>query len=321
MRNCVNPGSMPFDRETILAAERIIRPFIRRTPVLDAAPSDFGIVSGSLTLKLEMLQHTGSFKVRGAFANLLMRPIPTAGVVAASGGNHGVAVAYAAGRLDIPATIFVPDIASPTKIGLIKASGARLVIAGNRYADALAASERFVADEGGLPVHAFDQYETLLGQSTIGVELEEDRPAVDTLLVAVGGGGLIAGIASWYGRRVRIIAVEPELAPTMTTAFAEGRPSDAEAGGIAADSLAPKQIGSLVFPIVRETVDTIILVSDDEVRAAQKALWNTARIVAEPGGAAAMAALLAGKYVPSRNEWVAVLVCGANTVAVDFSRT
>ncbi len=309
------------DAEAIRAAGRLIAPHVRHTPNLSVAPSDFGIRADALILKLEVLQHTGSFKVRGAFANLMMRDIPQAGVVAASGGNHGVAVAFAARRLNIPATVFVPRIASPAKIKLIGELGAHLVIAGDRYAEALAASEAFIRDHGGMPVHAFDQRETLLGQGTIGLELEMDAPEIDTLLVAVGGGGLIGGIAAWYGGRTKIVAVEPELAPTLERALAAGRPVDAAAGGLAADSLAPRRIGALTFPIARRYVDQVVLVTDDEIAGSQRALWDTARVVAEPGGAAAMAALLSGRYRPGPGERVAVLICGANTTAVDFSRT
>ena len=304
----------------IRIAEGLIRPYIRRTPVLEVAPSDFGVEAGRLILKLEMLQHTGSFKARGAFANLLMRTVPPAGVVAASGGNHGAAVAYAANRLGHPATIFVPGIASRAKIALIRQLGAALVVGGDRYADVLAASEAFLAERGGLPVHAFDQVETLLGQGTLGLELEAQEPGIDTLLVAVGGGGLISGIASWYAGRIKIVGVEPDKAPTLFRALEAGHPVPAEAGGVAADSLAPPQIGRLAFPIARQYVDHVVLVTDEEIVAAQKSLWNTTRIVAEPGGAAAAAALLSGRYRPARDERVAVLVCGANTTAVDFDR-
>ena len=311
---------MPAFSDSIRAAERLIRPYVRRTPVMDLAPADFGIEAGRLLLKLEMLQHTGSFKVRGAFANLLMRPVPSAGVVAASGGNHGVAVAYAAKRLGVPATIFVPSVSSRAKIALIRGLGAELVIGGDRYADALAASEAFLAERGGLPIHAFDQAETLFGQGTVGLELEEDAPGIDTLFVAVGGGGLIAGISAWYGGRIKIIGVEPVLAPTLARAMEAGRPVPAAAGGIAADSLAPAQIGQLTFPVAQQHVDRVVLVTDEEIVAAQKTLWDTCRIVAEPGGAAAAAALLSGRYRPAAQERLAVLVCGANTTAVDFDR-
>jgi threonine dehydratase len=306
----------PITRERIAATEAAIRRFVRRTPLVETDMSDFGLPPGPLTFKLEMLQHSGSFKARGAFANLLLRDVPAAGVVAASGGNHGVAVAYAAQQLKVPATIFLPDITSPAKAELIRHYGARLVFAGTRYADALAASEAHVAQTGAMPVHAFDQTETLLG--TVGLELEQDAPDIDTLLVAVGGGGLIGGIAAWYGGRIKIAAVEPEQAPTLHAALAAGRPVDAPAGGLAADSLAPRRVGELMFSIARANVAGVVLVSDDAIRQAQSALWSGLRVVAEPGGAAAFAALLSGRYRPSPGERVAVLICGANTTAVNF---
>ena len=308
----------PITRERITATEAAIRRYVRRTPLLEADMADFGLPPGPLTFKLEMLQHSGSFKARGAFANLLLREIPAAGVVAASGGNHGAAVAYAAQRLKVPATIFVPDITSPAKAELIRSYGARLVTAGSRYADALAASETHVAETGAMPIHAFDQAETLLGQGTVGMELEQDAPVIDTLLVAVGGGGLIGGIAAWYGGRIKIVAVEPEAAPTLHAALAAGEPVDAAAGGIAADSLAPRRVGKLMFAIARTGVAEAVLVSDDAIRQAQAALWSKLRVVAEPGGAAAFAALLCGGYRPAADERVAVLLCGANTTAVKF---
>jgi threonine dehydratase len=218
----------------------------------------------------------------------------------------------------VPATIFVPDITSPAKAELIRNCGARLVIAGSRYADALTASEAHLAVTGALPVHAFDQAETLLGQGTVALELEQDAPDLDTLLVAVGGGGLIGGIAAWYGGRIKIVAVEPEAAPTLHAALAAGEPVDAPAGGIAADSLAPRRVGELMFEIARTTIAEVALVSDDAIRQAQAALWSALRVVAEPGGAAAFAALLSGRYRPASDERVAVLICGANTTAVKF---
>ncbi|WP_018318810.1 threonine/serine dehydratase [Bradyrhizobium sp. WSM2793] len=311
-------ATMDITRERIAATEAVIRPHIRRTPLLRADLADFGLPAAPLTFKLEMLQHSGSFKARGAFANLLLRQVPQAGVVAASGGNHGAAVAYAAQRLGIPATIFVPDITSPAKAERIRGYGAKLVIAGSRYADALAASEAHVAQTGALAVHAYDQAETLLGQGSVGLELEQDAPGIDTLLVAVGGGGLIGGIAAWYAGRTRIVAVEPEQSPTLHAAFAAGAPVDAPAGGIAADSLAPRRVGELMFPVARAHVERVVLVSDDAIRQAQAALWSRLRLVAEPGGAAAFAAVLSGRYRPATGERVAVLLCGANTNAVNF---
>ena len=305
-------------RDRITETERLIRPYIRHTPVVRVDLADFGLAARPVDLKLELLQHSGSFKARGAFTNLLTRPVPRAGVVAASGGNHGAAVAFAAMRLNVPATIFVPSVTSPAKAERIRGYGAELVIAGERYADALAASEAFVKDRGGLAIHAFDQPETLLGQGTVGLEIEADLPAIDTLLVAVGGGGLIGGVAAWFAGRIKIVAVEPEGSPTLYRAFEAGHPVDAETGGIAADSLAPKRVGALMFPFAQAFIDRSILVSDDDIRQAQQALWDTVRIVAEPGGAAAFAALLSGKYAAAPGERIAVLVCGANTTAVRF---
>ena len=308
----------PITRERIAETETTIRPYVRRTPLVRLGGSDFGLSLQSLTFKLEMLQHSGSFKARGAFANLLLRKTPEVGVVAASGGNHGVAVAFAAQRLNVPATIFVPDITSPAKAEAIRNYGANLVFAGSRYADALIASEAHIAKSGAMAIHAFDQAETLLGQGTVGLELEQDAPEIDTLLVAVGGGGLIGGIAAWYGSRIKIVAVEPESAPTLHAAFAAGHPVDAPAGGIAADSLAPRRVGELMFAIARNHVSQVTLVTDDAIREAQAALWSKLRVVTEPGGAAAFAALLSARYQPSKRERVAVLLCGANTTAVRF---
>jgi threonine dehydratase len=298
----------------------VITPHIRRTPVIEVDAGDFGVSVPTLALKLESLQHAGSFKARGAFTNLLTRQLPEAGVVAASGGNHGAAVAFAAMKRKVPAKIFVPSVASPAKIQQITDYGADLVVGGERYAEALAASETWVARSGAMPIHAFDQVETLLGQGTVGVELESQAPHLTTLLVAVGGGGLIAGISAWYQGRIKIVGVEPEKAPTLTRALEAGRPVDAEAGGIAADSLAPRRVGELVFPIIRRHIGSTVLVSDGAIREAQRSLWKTLRIVAEPGGAAAMAALISRRYVPGASERVGVLICGGNTTAVDFDR-
>src|SRR5579872_3325623 len=308
-----------IERDDIIATERAIRPYIRRTPVVELDGADLGVSGVPLTLKLEQLQHSGCFKARGAFTNLLARSVPAAGVVAASGGNHGAAVAYAAQRLGVPAKIFVPSVASPAKIARIRGYGVALEVGGDLYADALAASEAWIARSGALAVHAFDQRETLLGQGTLGLELEAQAPALDTLLVGVGGGGLIGGIAAWYAGRIKIVGVEPEAAPTLTKALAASRPVDAEAGGIAADSLAPRQVGQLMFPIAQRHVAAVVLVPDAAIVAAQAALWDVLRIVAEPGGAAATAALITGGYRPRAGERVGVVICGGNTIAVDFA--
>jgi threonine dehydratase len=214
----------------------------------------------------------------------------------------------------------VPTVSSPAKIARIRAYGAELVVGGDRYADALAASQAFAARSGALPVPAFDQEETLLGQGTIGLELALQAPDLDTLLVSVGGGGLVGGIAAWCAGTPRVVGVEPETAPTLTRALAAGKPVDAEAGGIAADSLAPRRVGELMFPIARAHVARVVLVADAAIRRAQEALWECLRVVAEPGGAAAFSALLDRAYVPQPGERVGVVVSGGNTTAVDFGR-
>jgi threonine dehydratase len=311
---------MDITRSDIEAAAATIAPHVRRTPVIEVDGADFGLAAGvRLVFKLEYLQHSGSFKARGAFLNMLTREVGAAGVCAASGGNHGAAVAFAAQRLGIPATIFVPTVASAAKIEQIRSYGADLRIGGDRYADALAASLVHIAGSGALPIHAYDQRETLLGQGTVGREFEADAPALDAVLVAVGGGGLVGGIAAWYAGRTPVVAVEPELAPTLHDALAAGRPVDAPAGGVAADSLAPRRVGELMFPIAQKHVGTSVLVGDDAIVAAQQALWRVLRIVVEPGGAAALAALLSGRWQPAPGSRVGVLLCGANTTAVKWS--
>jgi threonine dehydratase len=306
-------AALSIDRASIERARELIDTHIRTTPTVTTAASDFDLPCRTLTFKLEQLQHSGSFKARGAFVNLLSRAVPAAGVVAASGGNHGVAVAYAAMRTRIPATIFVPAVASPAKIERIREYGAELRIVGERYADALAESERWVGETGALAVHAFDQKETVLGQATLALEFAGQAPGLDTILVPVGGGGLIAGVSAWYAGSTRIVGVEPMLAPTLSEALKAGQPVDAPAGGIAADSLAPRRVGGLVFPILRAFVERVVLVSDEQIRLAQNTLWNALRIVAEPGGATAFAALQSAGYKPEPHERVGVIVSGGNT--------
>jgi threonine dehydratase len=304
-------------RDDIRGTYGTIRPYLRRTPVIGV---DLGALTGSgpgavqptLTLKLEQLQCAGSFKARGAFTNLLLRDVPAAGVVAASGGNHGVAVAYAAHRLGVPAKIFVPTVSAPAKIQRIRDLGADLVVGGDRYAEAYEAAEEWVANSGALSVHAFDQRETILGQGTLALELAEQAEAIDTVLVPVGGGGLIAGTAAYFADTVRVIGVEPDGAPTLTRARAKGEPVDAPAGSIAADALAPKRVGDLVFPITQAYVDDVVLVDDDSIRQAQRALWQALRIAAEPAAVVGVAALLSGAYKPAGDEHVAVVISGAN---------
>jgi threonine dehydratase len=310
--------SLALNRADIARVYPVIAPHIRRTPVVEISGVDIGLRPFPLTLKLEQLQHAGSFKTRGAFANLLTRQPPKAGVVAASGGNHGAAVAYAAMRLGLPARIFVPTVSSPAKIDRIRAYGADLTVIGERYAEALAASLEWSKTSGAMPVHAFDQIETLAGQGTLALELSQQAPELDTVLVAVGGGGLIGGIAAWYESTTRVVAVEPEGAPTLADALKAGQPVDAPTGSIAADSLAPRQVGELMFPIAQVHVARVVLVTDDAIRMAQRMLWDALRLVAEPGGCTAFAAILSGAYQPGEDERVGVVVSGANTTAVRF---
>jgi threonine dehydratase len=295
-------------RKEILATYDTIRPWIRRTPVVELELGELP----SVTLKLEQLQCAGSFKARGAFANLLLREVPAAGVVAASGGNHGVAVAYAANRRGVPARIFVPTVSAPAKMERIRQLGAELVVTGDRYADALAAAQDWVASSGAMSVHAFDQRETLLGQGTLGLELARQTEQLDTVLVAVGGGGLIGGVAAWFGGATRVIGVEPDGAPTLTLARAAGQPADAPAEGVAADALAPRRVGELMFPIAQAYVEDVVLVDDDAILSAQRVLWQTARIAAEPAASVGIAALLTGAYKPAPGEHVTVVISGAN---------
>lgn len=309
---------MSIDRAAIAELAPRLRPYVRTTPILRTSGADFGLADEALVFKLELMQHTGSFKTRGAFAHLLGQTIPPAGVVAASGGNHGAAVAYAAHRLGHPARIFVPTVSSPAKQARMREYGAELVVSGERYAEALAASRTWATRSGALEVHAFDAPATLLGQGSLGLELEAQAD-LDTLLVAVGGGGLIGGLAAWYAGRVKLVAVEPVTAPTLARALAAGRPVDAPAGGIAADSLAPARVGELMFPLAQAHVAAAVLVEDDAIAAAQQRLWQVLRVAAEPGGAAAFAALLSGAYRPVPGERVGVLVCGGNTDAVAFT--
>jgi threonine dehydratase len=299
------------------AAERL-RGHVRVTPVIEVDGADFGLPGVQLVFKLEFLQHSGSFKARGAFTHLLTQAVPAAGVVAASGGNHGAAVAYAAQQLGLPATLFVPGICPPAKLAQIAAFGAQLHVVGERYADALAASQQWQQAHGALAIHAYDQLHTLLGQATVAHEFDAQAPTLDAVLVAVGGGGLIGGMAAWYRGRTPLVGVEPAAAPTLTHALAAGHPVDAPAGGVAADSLAPKQVGALMFPLAQQHVATTVLVSDEAILQAQRELWRVLRVVVEPGGATALAALLSGAWPARPGQRVGVLLCGANCDAVRF---
>lgn len=302
--------TLPVTPDDIRAAHARIAPHIRRTPTWTLR-GVFGH-EGPTCLKLEFLQHAGSFKARGAFNNLLGESVPAAGVAAASGGNHGAAVAYAARSLGHPATIFVPEIASRAKVEAIRRLGADIRIGGPRYADALFACGLHIAATGALSVHAYDTEPTIAGQGTVAIEWEEDSGGLHTVLVAVGGGGLIAGIGAYLGDRVRVVGVEPAGSCALHAALEAGAPVDVDVHSIAADSLGARSAGRLVTEIALSQVDHVALVTDDAITAAQRLLWRDFRIATEPGGAAALAALLSGAYVPAKGERVGVLLCGSN---------
>ena len=266
-----------------------------------------------VTLKLELLQHAGSFKSRGAFNTLLQASVGHGGVATASGGNHGAAVAYASRQLGHKAKIFVPEISSPAKVSRIASYGAEVVQKGANYSEALALCEAWIATSGATSVHAYDAEATLEGQGTLGRELEEQAPGLDTLLVAVGGGGLIGGIAAWYQSGVKIVGVEPQTCNTLHAAMAAGERVAVKPSGLATDSLGASTVGKLMFEIARDHIAQVTLISDDDIRNAQRHLWREMQLVTEPGGAAAFAALLSGAYKPQKGERVGVVVCGANT--------
>jgi threonine dehydratase len=301
--------------DAIRRAHERIAPWIRRTPLMRGEGAAFG--AKELVLKLELHQHAGSFKTRGAYNHLLSRAVPASGVTAASGGNHGVAVALAARRLGHPARVFVPEISSPVKVAAIRAQGADVVVGGARYADAQAACDAYANASGALLIHPFDAVETLEGTGTVALEWEEDAtrlglPAIDTVLVAAGGGGLVAGMAAYWLRRVRVVAVEPEGSCCLRAALEAGHPVDVTVESVAADSLGARRTGDLVFAVAREAVDRVVLVPDDAITLAQRTLWSDYRIASEPGGAAAFGALVSGRYLPEAGERVGVLVCGGN---------
>jgi threonine dehydratase len=309
------PAPLPVTRADIEAAAERIAGHVRRTPLLEGDPGLAG--DASVSLKLELLQHAGSFKSRGAFNTLLSKPVPPSGVAAASGGNHGVAVALAAKRLGHKARIFVPEISPAVKVAAIRAHGAEAVVGGSRYADAQEACNRYAAETGALLVHPYDAVPTLAGQGTTALEWDEDLSALglaplDTVLVAVGGGGLIAGMAAWWEGRVKVVGVEPEGSRCLHAALEAGEPVDVPVESIAGDSLGARRVGTLAFAVARQAIDHVALVPDDAIRAAQQRLWRDWRLLAEPGGAAALAALLTGAYSPAPGERVGVLLCGSN---------
>jgi threonine dehydratase len=303
---------MAIDRADVEAARTRIDGRVRVTPVLEAGPGAFGL-DAPVVLKLELLQFTGSFKPRGAFNRMLAAEVPEAGVIAASGGNFGLGVAYAARELGHRAEIFVPETSPTVKAERVRAQGADVTIVPGYYADALEVCETRAAETGALFMHAYDQPEVAAGQGTIAIELAAQVPHADTVLVAVGGGGLIAGIAAWYAGDARVVGVEPVACPTLTMALEAGEPVDAPVGGVASDSLGPKRAGAIATEVAKRHVDRVVLVTDEAIVEAQRRLWVDARLIAEPGGAAALAALVEGAYRPEPDERVVMLVCGANT--------
>jgi threonine dehydratase len=292
----------------IEAATARVEGHVVRTPVMTST----ALWDRPLALKLEQMQHTGSFKARGAFNTLLSAAVPEGGVVAASGGNHGAAVAFAAARLGIPAQIFVPEIAGPAKIALIERTGAGLTVVPGEYADALAMAERWEAERGAMQIHAYDAPATLAGQGTCLAEWEAQGLEADTLLIAVGGGGLIGGALAWNAGRRKIVAVEPMGCNTLSAALEANRPVDIGVSGVAANALGARRIGTLCYDLARANGTRVAQVPDGAIVEAQQALWQSHRILVEPAGACALAALRWGVYVPEPDERVAVLVCGGN---------
>ncbi|PLS22879.1 threonine/serine dehydratase [Neptunicoccus cionae] len=299
----------------ITAAYQRVAPHVLRTPVLEI--DGFGL-GYPVSLKLEQVQHTGSFKARGAFNTLLSLDVPKAGLVAASGGNHGAAVAYAAQKLGHRAKIFVPELAGPAKIALIERCGADLEVVGGVYANALTAAQAYEAETGAMQVHAYDANPTVAGQGTVALEWEEQGLDADTVLIAVGGGGLIGGAMAWLGKRRKIVAVEPVLAPTLNAALAAGEPTQVDVSGVAANALGAGKIGQICFDLARETQVESVLVPDDAILTAQAALWKETRQLVEPAGATALSALMCGAYKPAPGEKVAVLLCGSNLTEDPF---
>ena len=303
---------MPVPRQDILAAAARIEGRVRRTPVVALEAGAFGL-DAPVTLKLELLQRTGSFKLRGACNRMLAGDVPAEGVIAASGGNFGIATAYAARSLSHRAEVFVPDTSPAVKVDRLRELGADVRLVPGYYADALEASTRRAAETGALFLHAYDQPEVVAGAGTIGIELDEQAPDADTIVVPVGGGGLIAGIASWAAGTRRVVGVEPEACPTLSAALSAGEPVDVEVGGVAADSLGSRRAGRIAVETAGRFVERVALVTDDAIREAQRALWGEVRVVAEPGGAAGLAALLSGAYRPEPGERLVVVISGANT--------
>jgi len=302
--------------DDIRRAGDLVAARVRRTPVIDVQ-----VAGHAVTLKLELLQHAGSFKVRGAFTSVLSAPTRPSTLVAGSGGNHGLAVAYVGHALGIGTRIFVPQTAPAMKVNAIAALGADVVEEGTTYAEAHEASQEAVGRPGVLALHAYDSWGTVTGQGTLGLEISEQVPGVDTVLVAVGGGGLMGGVASALAGAAptaRVVAVEPERCPTLHTALEQGGPVEVPVGGVAADSLGASRLGAIAFEVARARDATSLLVGDEDIASARRWLWRELRLAAEPGGATALAALLSGAHVPRVGERVCVIVCGANADPSDL---
>lgn len=304
-------------RDDVQAAADRIAGRIRTTPVATLEKDSIGLAA-SIEVKLELMQHTGSFKPRGAFNRILTQSVPDSGVVAASGGNHGLAVAFAARELGIAAEVFVPETSARVKLDRLRGYGAKVVVAGQHYAEAFNASQARALETGALVVHAYDQLEVQAGQGTVALELEQQAPDVDTVLVAVGGGGLLAGVATWLEGRAKVVAVEPEGIPTLATALKVGQPTDVLVMGIAIDSLGARRISRTALDIAQRAGVVSVLVSDKDITIARQVLWDELRVAAEVGGATALAALTSGAYEPAKGERVAVVVCGGNTDPSDL---
>jgi threonine dehydratase len=311
---------LPVSRASIIEAAKRIAPYVRRTPVLELTAGDLGFLN-PLSLKLDLFQHSGSFKARGAFNTILKGQISKQGVAAASGGNHGASVAHAAQVLGHRARIFVPDISSPAKVARIKASGAEVVQQGQRYDDARVLCEAYLRDSGAFGVPAFDGWDTIEGQGTVALEWLEQSRGIDTVLIAAGGGGLVSGVTLAIGRKVKVVAVEPTGASALHAAIKARKPVDVPVESIAADSLGAKNVGAKVLASCETGLAQSILVSDDAIKLAMKLLWDKLRIASEPGGAAALAALVSGAYHPQPNEKVGVLVCGGNVDLTVFKES
>jgi threonine dehydratase len=307
---------MSLTVDDINAAAARIAPYVRHTPLWRLPSSALGLPPGTPTfeawLKLEQLQISGSFKARGMFNRLLSNPIPQAGVIAASGGNAGIATAVAARTLGVHAEIYVPGVISPAKKERLAALGATVVVAGDVYADALQACEARQRETGALMTHAYDQSEVVAGAGTLGLEIEAEASAPDSVLVSVGGGGLVAGIAAWFSGRTRVIALEPELAPTLYQAREAGAPVDVQVAGIAADSLGARRIGAIAWSVAQQHVAQAELLSDEAIREAQQFMWRALKLAVEPAAALPLAALRSGRIVPRAGERICLIVCGAN---------